>query len=193
MASALRKLALATLFSLLIGRSAVIHPDTLPHLIPTLHSSFDDSESSIRELSCVCLSLTLQHISNETFSITWENSPQAIDTILPRLLELLDDNHGPVRIAACNCLRILYPLVQSNISQSSHETITATLLLHLDDPHKEFQAEVFLTLLELIEHQHEQHNDSGFVRMMESQINASMKSHHDTSHCRKLMAKLAEF
>ena len=190
MASALRKLALATLFSLLIAGPAFIHSDTLACLIPTLHSSFDDSESSVRELSCVCLSLTLQHIPIETFSATQATNPQAIDTIIPRLLELLDDNHGPVRIAACNCLRSLYPLVQSNIPQSSHETINASLLIHLDDPDANFQAKVFQTLMELVDYQR---NGSEVDKLLERQIIASMKSHRDEARCQELLAKLAEF
>ncbi|KAL7437450.1 hypothetical protein ACHAXH_007666 [Discostella pseudostelligera] len=191
MASALRKLSLATLFSLLIGRTALIHPDILSCLIPTLHSSFDDADSSVRELSCVCLSLTIQQVSNEMFSITWENNPQAIDTILPRLLELLDDSHGPVRIAVCNCLRDLFPLVQSNISLSSHETITASLLIQLDDPDEDFQSQVFQALSKLVELQ-SQYKDSGVVEMMARQINSSMKSHRDTSLCRELLGKLEQ-
>lgn len=191
MASALRKLSLATLFSLLTGRTALIHPDTLSCLIPTLHSSFDDAESSIRELSCVCLSLTLQQVSNEMFSMTRENNPQAIDTILPRLLELLDDSHGPVRIAACNCLRDLFPIVQSNISLSSHETITASLLIQLDDPDEDFQSQVFQALLKLVEMQ-SQHKDSAVVKILARQINSSMKSHRDASLCRELLGKLEQ-
>jgi hypothetical protein len=125
------------------------------------------------------------------FSITWENNPQAIDTILPRLLGLFDDSHGPVRIAACNCLRDLFPLVQSNISLSSYETVTASLLIQLDDLDEDFQSQVFKALLKIVELQY-QYKDSGVVEMMARQINSSMKSHRDTSLCRELLGKLEQ-
>jgi len=220
MASALRKLAAATLFSLLSHchnegqaqhqqnekRSALLHPETTARLIPILHSNLEDIESTTRELSCVCLSLVLEQVSSETFSAIWKQNTQAIDSLYPRLLELLDDSHDPVRMAACSTLEQFLQLAHSaaskssfNLEFSSLENITSSLLIQLDDPNHEIQDHVFQVLSSLLELQYQEYTtkcrdkNKRVVEMIERQINTSTKSHRDDFYCRLLLEKIDEY
>ena len=204
MASALRKLAVATLFSLLSGKSALVHPEAVAYLIPIIHSNLDDAESTIRELSCVCLSLVLQQVSTDTSSTIGESNTKTIETICPRLLDLLDDCHGPVRLAACRALKDYTILTHKSASNSSLnlgalEKITSSLLIQLDDPEKEINDHVFQVLAVLIDLQSQDSNTRGWsekreiVEMMEGQIKASLISHQDGSYCRALLEKVGAY
>eukprot|EP00578_Thalassiosira_sp_NH16_P018954 CAMPEP_0181092050 /NCGR_PEP_ID=MMETSP1071-20121207/8720_1 /TAXON_ID=35127 /ORGANISM="Thalassiosira sp., Strain NH16" /LENGTH=323 /DNA_ID=CAMNT_0023174221 /DNA_START=165 /DNA_END=1134 /DNA_ORIENTATION=+ len=110
--------------------------------------NLEDTESTTRELTCVCLSLVLEEqVSTETFSKIWETNARVIDTLYPRLLELLDDCHNPVRMAACIALEKFLALAHAAAAKSSFdlglsslENITSSLLIQLDDPDQEIQA-----------------------------------------------------
>ncbi|KAL7549988.1 hypothetical protein ACHAWF_013244 [Thalassiosira exigua] len=218
LASALRKLSAATLFSLLSHQSnhreqrhqgcneatsGFLHPEAVSNLIPLLHSNLDDTESTTRELSCACLSLVLEHVSVETFCSIWEANTRVIDTLYPRLLELLDDSHDPVRIAACNALEGFLYLecsVASNSSfrlgLSSLENITSSLLIQLDDPDVEIQERVFRVLSSLLELQYQKNKcthlerGKGVVEMMKRLFEESLSSHRDGSYCHSLLEKI---
>jgi hypothetical protein len=101
MALALWKLAVATLFSLLSGRSVLVNPETVAYLIPFLHSNLKDTELTTCKLSCVCLLLVLQQVSTDISFTIGELNTYIIDSTCPWLLELLDDCHGPGCLAAC--------------------------------------------------------------------------------------------
>jgi hypothetical protein len=201
MASALRKLAVATLFSLLSGKSVLVHPETVAHLIPILHSNLEDTESTTRELSCVCLSLVLQQVSTDISFTIGESNTNIIDSTCPRLLELLDDCHGPVRLAACRALKDYIILIHKSASNSSFnlgalEKITWSLLIQLDDPEKETKDHAFQVLAVLIELQCQDCVMRGWsekreiVEMMERQLNASLISHQHKSNSRILLEKV---
>ena len=215
MASALRKLAAATLFSLLTSmtaqdgnNSAQLHPDMISHLVPVLHSNLEDTESTTRELSCVCLSLVFEQMSAGTFNAMWETNTRAIDTLYPRLLELFDDSHDPVRMSACNTLTEFIRLAHdaalevtspSSLGLSSLENITSSLLIQLDDPDKEMQDSVYQVIFSLIELQYKAIDQKGreksqeVVSMIKRQINIAMKSHRNVSYCQELLDKINDF
>mmetsp|Transcript_27324 Transcript_27324/g.65668 ORF Transcript_27324/g.65668 Transcript_27324/m.65668 type:complete len:607 (+) Transcript_27324:502-2322(+) len=218
MASALRKLAAATLYCLLSHcqkkehtqhqqNGAPLHPETIAHLVPVLHSNLEDTESTTRELTCVCLSLVLEEqVSTETFSKIWETNARVIDTLYPRLLELLDDCHDPVRMAACIALEKFLALAHAAAAKSSFdlglsslENTTASLLIQLDDPDQEIQACVFQLLSALIELQSQEFTrecrakNKDVVEMIDRQIRMSLNSHQDGSYCRLLLQKVEEY
>lgn len=208
MASALRKLAVATLFSLLSGKAALIHQEIVSYLIPLLLSNLEDTESTTRELSCVCLSLVLQQVSPDISSAIGGANTQNfdIDSIYPRLLELLDDCHCPVRLAACRTLKDCIILTHASASNTSFKLgaisltkITSSLLIHLDDPEQEIKDHVFQVLAVLIELQcqddatRSRSEKREVVEMIERQITASVRSHQDGSNCRALLEKIKKY
>ena len=205
MASALRKLAAATLFSLLSHYHChhqkqqernetsveLLPPEMIAHLIPLLHSNLEDTESTTRELCCVCLSLVLEQVSAETFH----------DTLCPRLLELLDDSHDPVRMAACKTLGEFFTLANATASTSSFnhlghssvENITSSLFIQLDDPKKEIRDQVFQVLLVLLDTKCREEDNNEVVAMIERHTRMALKSHRDGSYCRLLLEKVQEY
>jgi hypothetical protein len=192
MASALRKIAVATLFSLLSGTVNLFDPDMITHIIPVLLTNLDDSESTTRELSCVCLSLILQNASSEILSIVYKSKNRVIDAMYPPFLGLLDDCHSPVRLAACRALKEY--IVQSHAiaskSAKSIETITADLLIHLDDPDQEIKDGIFQVLVVLIELHCQA--EPIILEMMKGQIKSSMRTHKDGSYCSLLLNELGK-
>jgi hypothetical protein len=190
MASALRKIAVATLFSLLSGTVNLFDPDMIAHIIPVLLTNLDDSEPTTRELSCVCLSLILQNASNEILSIVDKSKSRVIDAMYTQFLGLLDDCHSPVRLAACRALKEY--IVQSHAitskSAKSIETIMAELLIHLDDPDQEIKDGIFQVLVVLIDLHC--HAEPTILEMLKGQIKSSMRTHKDGSFCSLLLEEL---
>ena len=193
MASALRKIAVATLFSLLSGTANLFYPDIIARLIPVLLTNLDDSESTTRELSCVCLSMVLQNSSNEISSIVDKSKNRVIDAMYPQFLGLLDDFHHPVRLAACRALKeyIVQTHALAPKSAKSIETITVDLLVHLDDPNQEIKDRIFQVLVVLIK-LHCQ-DDPITLEMLKGQINLSLRSHEDGSYCSLLLEELGKY
>lgn len=191
LASALRKLSAATLFSLLSHHCIIQHenrnisnepktpyPETLTHLIPILHSNLEDTESITRELCCTCLSLVLEQVSKSDFQAMWEANTQIVDTLYPRLLTLLDDSHNPVRVAACRTLEQFLSITHHSPSSSptcrlelsSFEDITTTLMIQLDDPDQEVQKHVFQTLMVILDLQFQDAKKHNGHHLSEMQI-----------------------
>lgn len=206
MASSLRKLAVATLFSLLSGKSNLVRPDTVAYLIPVLNSNLGDTDPTTRELSCVCLSLVLQQVSSDIYATIGKSSTQIIDSLGSRLLELLDDDADPVRLAGCHTLKDYIFLTHTSAANSSFsheaasvENIISTLLIQLDDPDQEIQDNVFQVLAYLIELQSRDHTTRSssekreIVQMMERHINESLRSHQDGSYCQVLLERIKSY
>ena len=215
MASALRKLAAASLFSLLRSitsqnaksDTAQLHPEMISHLVPVLHSNLEDTESTTRELSCVCLSFVLEQMSAETFNAMWETNARAIDSLYPRLLDLLDDSHDPVRMASCNTLLTIFLRLAHDadleasssysIGISSLENIISSLLIQLDDPDKQIQEHIFQVISSLIELQFKTTDQNSCEKtalsMMKKQIDNAMNCHRNRSYCQALLDKISEF
>ena len=159
LAAALRKLSVATVFSLLrhLLHSSTEISEMLTQFIPILHSCLDDTENSSRELACLCLSMVMEKTPPEIFQSVWKADARVIDTLQPRLLSLLDDNHNPVRLAACKALKSFLTLTNSIEKTSSPcdrklpswENIVSIMTAHLDDDEKDVQEEV-LDILRLL-------------------------------------------
>lgn len=146
LASALRKLSVATVFALLRhlkrdDEASALHSDTLTQLIPVLHSCLEDTESCTRELACVCLSLVLEQASTKMIQTIWETDARILDTLQPRLLSLLDDSHNPVRLAACRALKRLFTLAHCELS-SSEKVVSSLTVYLLDDEGQELKEQV---------------------------------------------------
>jgi hypothetical protein len=143
LASALRKLSVATVFCLLRHLKGDDKPnsDTLAQLIPVLHSCLEDTESTTRELACVCLSSVLEQVSSDIFQAILETDARSIDTLQRSFLCLLDDSHNPCRVAACRALLALSALENQLLScdkgLSSLEKVVSSLIVHVDDDEQE--------------------------------------------------------
>jgi len=204
MASVLRKIAVATLYSLLRhhcntnqdGCTGMLRPEMISHLIPVLSSNVEDSESTTRELSCVCLSMVLNQVSDEIFSQICKTNKRVFDTLCPRLLESLDDSHNPARIAACSALEAFIKLASNSQSSldlelSTIENILSSLLIQLDDPDKGIQESVFNTLSVFVEmYSGGADGNKEVVIMMKRLISTSLQSHRDKSYCSKFLEKV---
>lgn len=148
LAAALRRLSVATVFSLLRcskdseASAALDTPEMLTQLIPILQSCLDETEDSSRELACLCLSMILEQTHPETFKTIWETHEPVIDTLQSRLLGLLDDNHNPVRLAACKALECLLIKTSSTRERKQMEDVVSILTVHLADDEKEVQKQV---------------------------------------------------
>ena len=206
LASALRKLSVATVFSLLyhmkgdtvfsllyhmkgVEEGSALHSDILAQLIPVLHSCLEDTESSTRELACVCLSLALEKSSSETIRKIWENDARILDTLQPSLLNLLDDNHNPTRLAACRALKSILTL------RVPSEKVIASLIVHLDDDNQEVKEKVhevlygLLELLRLSSSKGEKSRDCGASVLATANwyLKDALHTHRDGSYCTSLL------
>ncbi|KAL9186251.1 hypothetical protein ACHAXT_005489 [Thalassiosira profunda] len=193
MAAALRKLAAATLFSLLSHYQAhdgsstgLLHAETATHLIPILHSNLEDTESTTRELSCVCLCMVLEQVSPETFQAIWETNARVIDTLHPRLLALLDDSHDPVRMAACKTILAFLKIAHATTAGSSFElgnsaleNIASTLLVQLDDPDEDIRESVLGVVSAMLLLYRDERK---VIEMMEHHLRVSVDTHRDGEH-----------
>ena len=168
MSAALRKLSIATLFSLLSryrkvhrqneGDCASLKLETIAHLIPILHSNLDDGDSTTRELACVCLAFTLAQTTPGMMVTISEDNSKVLGNLQSRLTDMLDDSSNPVRIAACGALDELLDLAHSTSKISTYglgvDTLRdtrKTLLVHEgDSDHPDVQSNVARTLAKLL-------------------------------------------
>ncbi len=193
LASALRKLSVATVFSLLchmkrVDEASALHSDTLAQLIPVLHSCLEDTEPTTREIAAVCLALILEQSSSEVIQTIWITDARILDTLQPSLLSLLDDNHNPTRIAACRALKSI--LTQ----RSPSEKALSSLIVHLDDDDQEVKEQVHgvlhtvLELLLLSNTYDETRDCSGKVLATANRyLNDALQTHRDRSYCSSLI------
>ena len=195
LASALRKLSVATVFSLLCHMKGVeIHSDILAQLIPVLHSCLEDTESSTRELACVCLSLTLEKSSSVMIQKIWESDARILDTLQPSLLSLLDDNHSPTRLAACRALKSILTLR----APTTKAKVIKSLIVHLDGDDQEVKEQVHEVLHGLIEllllsskcGKCEKTRDCGATVLATAilSLKDALHTHRDASYCNSLLS-----
>ncbi|EJK65954.1 hypothetical protein THAOC_13148 [Thalassiosira oceanica] len=168
MSAALRKLSIATLFSLLSrygkvhrqneGDCASLKLETVAHLIPILHSNLDDGDATTRELTCVCLAFTLVQTTPAMMVTISEDNSKVLGNLQSRLTDMLDDSSNPVRIAACGALDELLELAHSTSKLSTYglgagalRDTCKTLLVHeSDSDHPDVQSKVAVTLAKLL-------------------------------------------
>ena len=142
LASSLRKVAVAVLFSLVCGGglSDVALFKCAPVLLPTLKSTTSDDDSSTRELATATLAKVLEKIPGVL-------GEEAVHQIYPDLIKLLDDSNERVRLASCDALKhFLSSAPPKNFQGTAIEYMVENLFLHLDDPSPFFREKVYNVL-----------------------------------------------
>eukprot|EP00984_Skeletonema_dohrnii_P016508 scaffold7349_cov129-Skeletonema_dohrnii-CCMP3373.AAC.13 len=189
LASALRKLSVATVFSVLChmkgtAEASALHSDILAQLIPVLHSCLEDTEPSTRELACVCLSLVLEQSSSEMIQAIWETNARIVDTLQHSLLSLLDDNHSPTRLAACRALKSFLTL------RSPSEKVVSSLIVHLDDDEQEVKEQVHLVLETVLLEEKARDRGAKVLATANRCLKGALHTHRDGSYCSSLLGLL---
>lgn len=174
LASSLRKVAVAVLFSLVRGGglSDVALFKCAPVLLPTLKSTTSDDDSSTRELATATLAKVLEKIPGVL-------GVEAVQHIYPDLMKLLDDSNERVRLASCDALKhFLSSAPPKNFQGAAIEYMVENLFLHLDDPSPLFREKVYNVLCYALV------VDPNTVA---SNAKNSLSSHRDKELCLKLL------
>ena len=174
MASALRKVSAAVLFSILQGNCVTdqIVFNVAPRLIPLIKSNLTDDDSSLRELSISTMSLLLEKLPNRL-------GEEAVQDLYPDLMKCLDDSCNSVRFEACETLLHFFKCsIKSNFHGTMLLYITENLFIHLDDPNPAFKEKIFHVLVALL------NIDKRYVI---KGAQAGLLSHSSTSHCDLLL------
>ena len=138
LASSLRKLSAATLFSLLNCGGVTPHNLVLaaPRLLPVLKSNLGDDDASTRELVCSSLGIVFELLPVAL-------SEETIEQMYPELIKCLDDSVDSVRFAACGTLKpFLKSAPPEHLRGTALEYIVEQLLVHMDDSDFQFQVAV---------------------------------------------------
>lgn len=147
LASSLRKVSIAALFSILsgIGVTKVMLHRLAPTLLPVLKSTLSDDDTSTRELTIAALSKAFQLIPKTL-------GEDAVKQLYPDLMTGLDDSYQRVRYVTCEAL---ISFLDSSPSKSFQgeviESIVENLFLHLEDPDLSFQERVCSVLMKASE------------------------------------------
>jgi hypothetical protein len=132
-ASALRKVSIACLYTLLYGGkvAAQLNHSSLLKILPLLKSNLVDDEASIRHLACSCLKILM----NDSSVI---HEADYIDRAYVDLVKALDDNNESIRLAACDALLAFLKLITlrkcaENGTQSVITYVVEHVMVHMDD------------------------------------------------------------
>ena len=102
LSAALRKIALATLFSLLRGCN--INEATLTtialRIVPVLRTHLSDDDASTKELACYCIA----NIANDIDDLAATLGKKEVSCLCVDVSKLLEDESNNVRVAACGAL-----------------------------------------------------------------------------------------
>lgn len=171
MASALRKISAATLYSLLKRGISPLNKDsiettlswmyTLPNLFPAIITNISDDDAIIRQLMLLSLSMLLQIFSTsyvQKNSNPYHDSSSFIlllEKIYPALLKCLDDCNKQVRQASCTAIQSFLEILLE-VEQDSHPSISISsadttminymveqLMLHMDDLDLDIQESIY--------------------------------------------------
>ena len=174
LASSLRKVTAAVLFSLVCGGglSDVALFKCAPVLLPVLKSTISDDDSSTRELATATLAKVFEMIPGLL-------GEEAVHQIYPDLMKGLDDSNERVRFASCDALLYFLTSASSkNYKGTAIEYMVENLFLHLDDPNPDFREKVYDVLTTAIS------VDSNTVAR---NAKTSLSSHHIKDLCLKLL------
>ncbi len=102
-ASALRKVSIACLYTLLHGGggAAQLNQSSLVKIFPLLKSNLGDDDASIRHLSCLCLTMLMK--DSQVIS-----EGDHLDHVSTDLVKALDDSNESIRLAACDAILIFF-------------------------------------------------------------------------------------
>ncbi len=144
MASALRKVSAAVLFSIL--QSDYSSDMTLfklsPQILPMLKCNLSDDDASLRELAISSMGIMFDKMPQEGLS------EEEIHQLYPALTKCLDDSSQSVRYLSCDTLKsFLQCAPASNYNGTAISYIVDYLFIHLDDPDESFKEKVYHVLL----------------------------------------------
>jgi hypothetical protein len=132
-ASALRKVSIACLYTLLRGGgvAAQLTQSSLVKIFPVIMSNLGDDDASIRHLTCLCLTMLIkdsQVISEGDY----------LDRVSTDLVKALDDSNENIRLVACDAILILlkhapeiYFIKEG--TRSAITNIVEHVMVHMDD------------------------------------------------------------
>lgn len=132
-ASALRKVSIACLYTLLHGGevAAQLNHASLFKIFPLLKSNLVDDEASIRHLACNCVKILIKD-SHVILELDY------IDQAYAELVKALDDSNESIRLAACEALleflkRITVSMCNDDGIQSVLTYVVEHVMVHMDD------------------------------------------------------------
>jgi len=174
LASALRKLTLATLFSLLRAKAALPKTifETASQLLPLMKSNLTDDESSTRQLTCLSTSMIFDCIPNAL-------DEKAVMELYPSLLKCLDDSNKNVRFAGCEAFTTFFTSAPaSHFGGGIYSNIVQELLIHMDDPDSRMQEAVLNLLISSM---------SISKETLAKKVLEARPSHRSTKYCDQLL------
>jgi hypothetical protein len=138
LASSLRKVSIAVLYSMLGGVrvTKVMLYKFAPSLLPILRSTLQDDDGTTRELATAVLAKIFTLLPNSL-------GEEAVHQFYPDLLRGLDDSDERVRFVTCEVIIAFLGSSPLNYLKGEIlENIADGLFLHLDDPNPLFQEKV---------------------------------------------------
>ena len=178
-ASALRKVTIASLFTLLRGRGVMEHLNlsSLSKLFPVVQTNLTDDDASIRHLACLCLTLLLN-------SLLVKLTEKDVDHLYPDLVKALDDSNENIRFAACDAIRALLKIIpRMNCRAEVFGYIVDQVMVHMDDPNHELQLKCLDLLTFAL--------DFDMETVVKCAKNAK-SSHRETKFCDKLLLRASQ-
>lgn len=172
MASSLRKLSLAVLFTVVrrCNHMFVSLSKCSPLLFPRLKSNLKDDDRTVREIAISTLGELFQNQKLEV---------EVVHNLYPDLIKLLDDSDRSVRCKACVTLKLFLACAPINHFQGTAiEYIVETLFIHLDDTDTLLQRKVYDTILSAI-------SVNAEVVIRHSEL--SLSSHQSPKLCQMLL------
>ncbi len=179
MASALRKVSAAVLFSILRGNCITdeIIFRVAPRLFSIVKANLSDDDSSLRELSISSMKLLLERLPNRL-------GEEALHDLYPELMKCLDDSFDSVRLETCDALKHFFKCSsRSNYDTAILSYICEQLFVHLDDPNPALKEKVFEVLVVLLDID-KKHVIKG--------AKSSLSSHSCRHHCDLLLEFASE-
>lgn len=178
-ASALRKVTIASLFTLLRGRGVIEHLNlsSTSKLVPVVQTNLTDDDASIRHLACLCLTLLLN-------SLLVKLTEKDVDHLYPDLVKALDDSNENIRFAACDAILALLKIIPSmNCRAEVFGYIVDHVMVHMDDPNHELQLKCLDLLTFAL--------DFDMETVAKCAENAK-SSHRETKFCDKLLLRASQ-
>jgi hypothetical protein len=130
LASSLRKVSIAVLYSILcgVGVTRVVLCKFAPSLLPILRSTLEDDDDTTRELATAVLGKILALLPNSL-------GEEAVQQLYPDLMRGLDDSNQRVRFVSCDAIiSFLSSSPLTSFRGEIIESVVEDLFLHLDDP-----------------------------------------------------------
>lgn len=180
MASALRKVSAAVLFSILqSGHSSDMTLFKLsPQILPMLKCNLSDDNTSLRELAISSMGIMFDKMPQEGLT------EEAIHQLYPALIKCLDDSSQSVRYLSCDALEsFLQCASASNHHGTAISYIVDNLFIHLDDPDESFKEKVYHVLLAAL---------NVDVDLVVKDAKSSLLSHTNRHYCDLLLKQSSE-